>query len=509
MYVDRAKCSQCGECIEACPLGMISEQGGQMVINEDCVNSLGCSAATVCPNDAILRHDNSSSGKSIVMCKVCPVRCEIPLGGTGDCQMLTNKEGQIVRKAELTPYEDVMQHLKQDYHPAIAKPLLTGIGAGTHCVDPPSPFIVLENVRGADVITSVTECHYLYAGIKVKVDTEKYVGDEGSKVFYDNKEVGMVGKEQYGSKFLELGNVNAFTDGRDGWKAAKLVAEIANRKTVRLEVQSGGSLEIQVGKKPIIDGELSERRRHGCGGEVGVSLKNVFLKELFEEGIVNEGIIIDRGYTGHFGIPATDPGLDPWGKAIIKSGIRICYVSPVRLSYPHVGGKGWGCTPIRNPLDIILDYEPDAIEPGYTILITDPSAERVSFYAFTKEKRFKGISLPKEVQEAIEAFRNACEPARVSAYFIAGAGGTARKGVTKKPIRLSEAIQERKARVTIGGAPAFVLTGGGINFMVDIEEVKPGAFSGQQRLLLLLLWNLPSCLKIISELADSWKIYVR
>jgi hypothetical protein len=43
-------------------------------------------------------------------------------------------------------------------------------------------------------------------------------------------------------------------------------------------------------------------------------------------------------------------------------------------------------------------------------------------------------------------------------------------------VRLSEAVLERKARVTVGGAPAFVFTGGGINFMVDVEEVKPGAF---------------------------------
>ncbi len=475
MYIDQDKCIQCSDCIEACALGMISEKDGEIVIGESCVNSLGCPAATVCSQEAILHHDQSPVVDA-VMCKVCPVRCEIPLGGTGDCQMLTNKGGEIVRRAELTQYEDVNRYLKPDYEPVISKPLLTGIGAGSHCANPPSPFIVLDKVGGVDVVTSVTECHYLYAGIKVKIDTEKYVGEEGSKVFSKGKEVGMVVKEHYGSKFLELGDVNTFTDGKDGWKAAKLVADIANRKPVKLEVQDGSTLEIQVGEKPIIDGELSERRRYGCGGEVGVSLGKVFLKELYERGVVNEGIVIDRGYTGRFGIPAADPNLDPWGKPIMKSGIRIKYVNPARFCLPHVGGKGWGCTPLKKGFDIVLDYDPDRIEPGYTLLITEPSADRVEFYEFTKGRAFKEVPLPKEVKEAIETFRNDCEPARVSAYFIAGAGGTARKGVTKRPVRLSEAVLNRKARVTVGGAPAFVFTGGGINFMVDVEEVKPGAF---------------------------------
>ena len=160
----------------------------------------------------------------------------------------------------------------------------------------------------------------------------------------------------------------------------------------------------------------------------------------------------------------------------MKSGIRIKYVNPVRFCLPHIGGKGWGCTPLKKGFDIVLDYDPDRIKPGYTLLITEPSADRVEFYEFTKEKKFREIPLPKEVKEAIETFRNDCEPARVSAYFIAGAGGTARKGVTKRPVRLSEAVLGRKARVTVGGAPALVYTGGGINFMVDVEEVKPGAF---------------------------------
>jgi hypothetical protein len=243
-----------------------------------------------------------------------------------------------------------------------------------------------------------------------------------------------------------------------------------------LDVEGGSTLEIQVGQKPIIDAKLSERRRYGCGGEVGVSLGKVFLKELFEKGIVNEGIVIDRGYTGRFGKSMYNLEVDPWTKPIMKSGIKIKYVNPVHFCLPNVGGKGWGCTPLENAFDIIDYFDPEAIEPGYTILITEPSADRSALFEFKKDKTFKKISFPPELKNAIEEFKKNCEPANVSAYFIAGAGGTARKGVTQTPLRLSQAVLDKKARVTVGGAPAFVFTGGGINFMVDVEEVMPGSF---------------------------------
>lgn len=475
MYIDSDKCIQCGECIEACALGVISEEDGEIIIGTECVNSRGCPAATVCPEEAFI-HEAKSSSEKAVACTVCPVHCEIPPNGTGDCQMLTNENGRIVRREKLTPYEDIKQFLKPDYDEVIRRPLITGIGAGSRCPNPPSPYVVTENVQGVDVVTSVTECHYLYAGIKVKIDSERYVGEEGAKVFYKDKEVGMVGKEQYGSKFLELGNVNTFTRGNDGWKAAKVVSEIANREPVTLKVDGGSLLELQVGKQPIVDGFVSERRRYGCGGEVGVSLGRVFLKDLYESGVINEGIVIDRGYTGRFGESAVDLNLDPWSKPVMKSGIKLRYVNPVYFCLPSVGGKGWGMTPLENAYDIVKEFDPDTIKVGYRVLITEPCADRHALFEFTKEKRFKEIGLPKELKQAIEDFRSECEPAKVSAYFVAGAGGTARKGVTKKPVRLSEAVLQRKAKVTVGGASAFVFTGGGINFMVDVEEVKPGAF---------------------------------
>ena len=57
-----------------------------------------------------------------------------------------------------------------------------------------------------------------------------------------------------------------------------------------------------------------------------------------------------------------------------------------------------------------------------------------------------------------------------------GAGGSARAGITKRPLKLNEAIRERKAKLTVGGAPVFIMPGGGITFVVDVEQVRSPFF---------------------------------
>jgi len=49
--------------------------------------------------------------------------------------------------------------------------------------------------------------------------------------------------------------------------------------------------------------------------------------------------------------------------------------------------------------------------------------------------------------------------------------------VTNYPIKLSQAIHKGEAKLTIGGAETFIMPGGGINFVVDVEKVIPKAFT--------------------------------
>jgi hypothetical protein len=79
-------------------------------------------------------------------------------------------------------------------------------------------------------------------------------------------------------------------------------------------------------------------------------------------------------------------------------------------------------------------------------------------------------------RKALEAISESCEPSLVSALYIGGAGGSARAGVTRYPIELTRAVHRGKAVLTVGGAPVFVMPGGGINFMVDVQRVKASFF---------------------------------
>ena len=127
-----------------------------------------------------------------------------------------------------------------------------------------------------------------------------------------------------------------------------------------------------------------------------------------------------------------------------------------------------------DPIDII-DMENSNIRPGLTLLVTDPSGEFYSFLRF-KNGKFKEISPTPQVLAAVKEMRSACEESRVSAMFIGGAGGASRAGVTKRPLKLTEAIKDRRARLTIAGAPTFIMPGGGITFVVDVEHMQSGFY---------------------------------
>lgn len=463
MRIDMERCTLCGSCIEACPVEAISMVDSRMEISQDCVNCRSCTAAQSCVFEAI---EKSSTASDAVLCPSCPVSCQIRPNKTGACQRFTNLEGVITRRIPFTLYQEVEDLIKDDYELVISKPLLTGIGAGTTTLYPPSPYIVSEKVDGVDVVTCVTECPFSFSNIKVKIDTDKYIGEEGANVLYKGKRVGMVQLEEYGSKILGIGGIRAFT-GEDGWMAAKVVADIANRKRVELQVKGGSHLSLQVGQRPVINGEEPERRRYGCGAAVAFMMAKEFSEA------ADEVIVIDIHITGLFGIPATDK---PW-EMETKSGIRLWNQHPAGLSYPHRGGLGWGGTNIQDPLEIIERLYSNKIKPGFTLLITDTNGERFALYQFTKEGIFKPIEMTSFAKKAIEVLRQNCEPARVSAFYCAGAGGSARTGTTKRPIGLTEAVKAKKARLTIGGAPVHILPGGAIDFMVDVEKVRTGSFA--------------------------------
>ena len=91
---------------------------------------------------------------------------------------------------------------------------VTGIGSSTTYPDyKPAPFIVASKVEGVDMITVVTEGIFSYCSLKLKIDTDRWLGPEQANVRCKGEVVGHVTTAEYGSQMLSLGGVHHLTGG--------------------------------------------------------------------------------------------------------------------------------------------------------------------------------------------------------------------------------------------------------------------------------------------------------
>jgi len=467
MIINWETCIGCGLCVETCPLSAITLEKvkgkkKKASISDICVDCKACTK--VCPTEAIAPQPIPEKGS--VQCASCPINCIIKIGNTGACQRFVNQDRVLVRNIPLQSYEDVKKIVGSDHEEVIRKPLITGIGAGTTYPDTkPAPYIVQSTVDGVDVVTVVTEAPMSYSGIKVKIDTDMNVGKEGAPVLIGKKRVGHLCTEEYGSKILSLGGVNLLT-GEEGLAVAKLIVNIANQKEVHLRIEDGAEMVLQVGKAPIINGETGTRMRVGCGSASMGLFGRYFLEA------ADEVIVLDSHLIGQFTEHAAGREL---GAKYSGLKLKARRSTPGRYFGEH--GKGWGGTPIESPIEIIGDFDPKISKPGMTVLITETTAERAAMFRLNEKGRFVHVDLMPTAKRAIDMMASNCQPSRVSAIYVGGAGGSARAGVTKIPVKLNQAIHQNRARLTVGGAPAYILPGGGITFLVDVEKVMVRAFT--------------------------------
>lgn len=85
--------------------------------------------------------------------------------------------------------------------------------------------------------------------------------------------------------------------------------------------------------------------------------------------------------------------------------------------------------------------------------------------------------MSEKAQRVVDAIKSNCQGSNTSVMYCGGTGGSARGGVCHHPIAITEAVHAGKAHLTIGGAPAYVYPGGGINFIVDTAKVVNHAFT--------------------------------
>lgn len=459
MKIDIEKCIGCGICEEVCPLEVIYIEDKKVRVKEGCVECATC--MKVCPQGVF-----SISASQAPKCDACPVMCRIPVGAYGACKRYFNENGSIKRKGRLHTYEELEEILNYEERRVIEKPLITGIGSGTTYPDfRPSPFIVKGIRDGIDIVTVVTEAPLSYSSLKLKVDTDLFMGEEGKKIYIRRKgkrHIGHLCTEEYGSKILSLGGVNILTS-KDGLFAAKTILEILQGKKVTLEIEDGAKIELSIGKPPVVNDKSEEKMRVGCGSATA----GLFAPYIFNA--ADEVIILDGHITGLF-------SEHPSGRYLNKkrSGIYIKGQKSTEGRYFLNKGKGWGGTDIENPLDVIKDVDWDRCPEGMSLLITETTGQKYAFYK-VQNRSFVESEPTLEALKFIEILRDSCEPSTVSVMITAGVGGSARAGVTKNPIKLTRAVHEGKVKVTIGGAKPFIFPGGGINFIVDYGKIKYGS----------------------------------
>ena len=416
-----------------------------------------------------------------IRCDACPVMCYIADGRAGACDRYANQGGRLVRLDPLTVIEAVegkggnaVSFLGPDDWDGdlvqAKRPFVTAIGAGTTYPDyKPAPFIVGQSVDGVDMVTVVTEGIFSYCGVKVKIDTDRYIGPERATIHSDGEPVGHVTTSEYGSKMLSLGGVEHLTGGTkaEGRATCDALLNLCNRGAVDLDIDQGANLTVQAGRPPIIDGSEEKLMRVGCGSAA------IGMFAMQWKPHVDEVIVVDDHITGVLSEHEAGKqlGLPPTG--IRVTGRRS---TPGRYFKSALPGSGWGGTDIRDPLNIIRSIDPKIAWSGLRLLMVSTTGEQCAYFELDRELVPRNADIPDPLRRSAERIAENCEPSVCSVLFMGGAGGSLRAGVTENPVGLTKSVRDALARVTCGGAETYVWPGGGITFMVDVTGMPSESF---------------------------------
>lgn len=417
-----------------------------------------------------------------IRCDACPVLCFIAEGRSGACDRYANHDGELVRLDPLVIVErnqtdggklvpfldgdadwdgDLLQNTRQ---------FVTAVGAGTTYPDyKPAPFIVSQPLEGADMVTVVTEGIYSYCGVKVKIDTDRHIGEEAATVRVDGEAIGHVMTGEYGSRMLSLGGVDHLTGGskKEGRVTCAALLSLCNREAVTMAVDGGAELTLQAGHAPIINGHQEELMRVGCGS----AAIGMFARQWAP--IVDDVVVVDDHITGVLSEHQAGKMLDVKPTGIKIKGRRS---TPGRYFQVAEPGTGWGGTDIEDPLTILDSFKSDQAWEGLRLLMVSTTGEQWAYFELDAELIPQPAEASPELRAAVERVAENCEPAMASVLFMGGAGGSLRAGVTENPVRLTRSVKDALTYVSCGGAPAYIWPGGGITVMVDVLNMPENSF---------------------------------
>jgi 6-hydroxynicotinate reductase len=420
-----------------------------------------------------------ASSKDGIRCDACPVLCLIKPGSTGACERYTNIGGVLTRIDPLVitqkPDVNVVEFLgeKQAWDGELlsdAPVFVTGIGSTTTYPDyKPAPFIVASKHQGVDMVTVVTEGIFSYCGVKVKIDTDRYLGPEQAAVRVEGEQIGHVTTAEYGSQMLALGGVRHFTGGgkREGRVTCDSLLKLCNKQVVEMKVDGGSNVVVQAGQAPIVNGVAEQRMRVGCGS----ATIGIFAKQWY--GHADEVIVVDDHITGVLTEHQAGRFLDMRPAGIKVRGKRS---TPGRYFQVAEPGLGWGGTNLSDPLSIIEKIDPKRAWPGLKLLMVSTTGEHAQWFVLDENLQPVPAAMPAAIETVVDRIAENCEPALCSVLFMGGAGGSLRAGVTENPVRLTRSVKDLLTRVTCGGAPVYVWPGGGITLMVDVLRMPDNSF---------------------------------
>jgi hypothetical protein len=416
-----------------------------------------------------------------IRCDACPVMCYIADGKSGACDRYANHGGTLVRLDPLTVIQSGAKAVAfldqgenaQDWDGDViqgGRSFVTAVGAGTTYPDyKPAPFIVSQEVEGVDMVTVVTEGIFSYCGVKVKIDTDRHIGDERAVVRVDGEAIGHVMTSEYGSKMLSLGGVEHLTGGskKEGRVTCDALLRLCNREPVEMVVDGGCTIVVQAGAAPIINGTPEKLMRVGCGS----ATIGMFAKQW--HGHVDEVVVVDDHITGMLSEHEAGKGLE-----MTPSGIRINgrRSTPGRYFQVADPGTGWGGTDVEDPLSILRPADPKRAWPGLRLLMISTTGEQWAYFTLDDDLVPQPAEITEPLLKVAERIAENCEPSLCSVLFMGGAGGSLRAGVTENPVRLTRSVKDSLTHVSCGGAAAYVWPGGGITVMVDVMDMPTDSF---------------------------------
>ena len=427
-----------------------------------------------------LRHAETRA-EGIVTCDACPVLCRIRPGRSGACDRYGNVGGVLTRLDPFVVTQKVAEKDgkvvpfgKQAWEGSLvsgAPVFVTGIGSGTTYPDyKPAPFIVSSQYDGVDMVTVVSEGIFSYCGLKVKIDTDRYIGPETAAVRVEGEQVGHVTTAEYGSQMLALGGVRHLTGGskQEGNVTCATMLKLCGGEAVDMAVDGGAQMTIRAGAPPVINGNQEERMRVGCGS----ATIGIFAKQWYGE--ADEVIVVDDHITGVL----TEHQAGRFLEHEARRGSACAGASPRRGAISRWRSRGpAGAAPTsstRSPSSRRSTRRRRGRDCACSWSARPARMRRSS--CSTRRSEPVPAEMPSRLRQVVDRIGENCEPALCTVMFMAGAGGSLRAGITENPVRLTRSVKQALTRVTCGGAPVYVWPGGGITFMVDVTTMPENSF---------------------------------